>query len=124
MLADQPLALLSVTLACMCELVRIPRGVVLCKEGDTVDAMYTLLRGSMSSTPRSGARWMLQLGEHSGEHALLGSGAWRSTLVAESECICLMLSAERFGRLMEVLPHSHRLEFQSHIRAAGLPRAK
>ncbi|MBI2827430.1 MAG: cyclic nucleotide-binding domain-containing protein [Planctomycetia bacterium] len=89
--------------------IRAPAGQVICRQGDTGDTMYVLVRGRVKvAVERGGETYRLLdylgRGEHFGEMAVLTDGLRTATVSAVVDTDLLELNREQFDRLLQVVP--------------------
>jgi CRP-like cAMP-binding protein len=93
-------------LAFAAEPMRIPPGRTLARQGDSADAAYVLVSGTLASVTAEGAT-LKRFSEPStlvGELALIVETQWQAGFVADSEVEVLRLPRAQFRRLLDDYP--------------------
>lgn len=87
------------------EVLEVPRGTVVFREGDPPDACYVVVRGAVEiSLSRGGCRYKLIVlgpGRMCGDSALVDKGTHIADCVAREDAVILEFKADAFGDLIE-----------------------
>lgn len=103
----------------LAEEVDVPAGKVLMREGETGDAFYVVVNGTVS-VERSGAEpRMLGPGDFLGEIALVDHGRRTATATCVSDCRLLVLGHREFDQLLDRYP-----EIRGQVLAALADRVR
>lgn len=94
----------------VCELVDVPEGQSICREGDPGDAMYVVKSGVLEvSRMVAGAKRhvnLLSAGEFFGEMALVDAGPRSADVAAKEAAVLVRLRAEDYRKLKKDRPAS------------------
>ncbi len=87
------------------DLVKLPAGATLFKEGDTGEHMYVLVSGTADITVKGKLVEQATSGTIIGELAVLETSQRAATVTATSECALAKIDRKRFHYLVSQTPH-------------------
>lgn len=87
------------------DLVELPAGATLFKEGDVGEHMYVLVSGTADITIRGKLVEQAEHGTIIGEVAMLESCQRTATVTATSDCLLARIDQKRFGYLVSQTPY-------------------
>jgi len=87
------------------DLLALPAGQALFKEGEPGDLMYVLMSGTAEITVNKRVVEKAQAGAIVGEMAMIDDGPRSATVVASSDCQLLPIDRKRFTFLIQQTPH-------------------
>lgn len=97
-------------LGAVCELLSLPAGTTVCKEGDPGDAMYVVKSGvlDVSKTVKGAALHinLMSAGEFFGEMALIDGSPRSADVTVKEEAVLVKLPAAAFAKLKKEKPAS------------------
>jgi CRP-like cAMP-binding protein len=94
--------------------IEVPEGHVLMVEGESGDAFYVIVEGTIHVQRAGGVARSMTAGGFLGEIALLEGGPRTATATCVSDCRLLVIHRHEFDRLMSALPHiEHRIRTAS-----------
>ncbi len=86
------------------EIVRVPRGAVLFREGEPGAAMYVLILGQASVAIHGCELEILTPGAIVGEMSIVSPGPRSATVTASDNCEFVEINARRFNELVRQVP--------------------
>lgn len=87
------------------DLLALPAGQVLFKEGEQGDLMYVLMSGTAEISVRGRVVENAEVGAIFGEMAMVDEGTRSATVTAKSDCKFMRIERERFNFLIQQTPN-------------------